>query len=102
MTNRQYKRLRWCPQLCFWAASRSISAATSCRRELLRGDEPPPSPDGDQFPDLVAIAGDGERLPVLEASMISRDLDRTSRCVISGMLQFTAWYPVLLPPGGAT
>src|SRR5690242_3117987 len=29
-------------------------------REFLPGDEPAPSPDGDQFPDLMAIAGHGE------------------------------------------
>src|ERR1700722_19946124 len=33
-------------------------------REFLPGDKPAPSPDGDQFPDLVAVAGNGEPLPV--------------------------------------
>ena len=36
------------------------------RREFLPGDEPAPPPDGHQFPDLVAVTGDGERLPVLD------------------------------------
>ena len=36
------------------------------RREFLPGDEPAPPPDGDQLADLMAVAGDGERLPVLD------------------------------------
>jgi hypothetical protein len=36
------------------------------RREFLPGDKPAPSPDWDQFPDLVAVAGNCERLSVLD------------------------------------
>jgi hypothetical protein len=36
-------------------------------REFLPGDEPAPPPDGDQFPDRVAVTGNGKRLPVLNS-----------------------------------
>src|ERR1700722_13798789 len=48
---------------CVQIADRRV--AGHCR-EFLPGDELAPSPDGDQFPDLVAVAGDGERLPPLD------------------------------------
>ena len=41
--------------------------------ELLPGDEPAALPQRDQLGDPVAVPGDGNGLPVFEASMISRD-----------------------------
>src|ERR1022692_4472107 len=34
--------------------------------EFLPGDEPAPAPQWDQFADPVPVAGDGERLPILD------------------------------------
>src|SRR3984885_15674127 len=47
---------------CVQIAGRRV--AGHCR-EFLPGDEPAPSPDRDQLPNLVAVACNGERLPVL-------------------------------------
>jgi hypothetical protein len=46
-------------------SSWSSAGLTQHCRKFLPGDEPAPAADGDQFPDLVAVMGDGEALPVL-------------------------------------
>jgi hypothetical protein len=41
-------------------------SVTRGRRKFLPWDEPPTVPQRDQFADPVAVAGDNERLPILD------------------------------------
>ena len=75
------------------AASRRIAGH---RRELLPGDEPAPSPDGDQLPDLVAVAGDGERLPVARVNYAEAGITVNGIIPVAA-IAMTATIPIFKP-----